>query len=154
MSQARFKGWLFLVSGLLLTACCFLPIVKMTVTKQSGATEAVYTKLMPSLPGFIVLMLAVACCAIPLVGYKQGGAIVGTLAALSGGGLLWFTSVASTRTDYTTQAVDAVIKGVFGTNGDTIVSRTYSYSFGFYLMIVAIFLVLATGFVYALSEDD
>ncbi|SMC37569.1 hypothetical protein SAMN06296952_0801 [Oscillospiraceae bacterium] len=154
MTQARFKGWLFFFSGLLLSVCCFLPIVKMVATKQSGAKETFYTKLMPSLPGFLVLMLAVACCIIALVGYKQGGAIVGTLAALSGGGILWYTSFTGTRTDYTTQAVDTIISGVFGTNADTIVDRTYSYSFGFYLMIIAVCLVLFTGFMYALSEDD
>ena len=77
MTQARFKGWLFFFSGLLLSVCCFLPIVKMVATKQSGAKETFYTKLMPSLPGFLILMLAVTCCIIALVGYKQGGGSVG-----------------------------------------------------------------------------
>ena len=154
MTGTKLKGWLFFVSGLLLAICCFLPITKLTAHFANGSKEDTFVKLMPSMSGFIVLMLGLACCAIALVGLKDKACLIGTLAAISAGGVVGYTSYATSQPSYAEEAVDAILQGVFGTTGNSVVERTSSTGVGLYLFILAIILVLVTGFAYTFAPDD
>lgn len=154
MTGTRLKGWMFFVSGFLLAICCFLPITKLTAHFADGSKEDTYVKLMPSLSGFIVLMLGLACCIIALVGFKDKACLIGTLAAISAGSIVAYTAYTSSKPSYATLATDAILSGILGSNGNSVVERTSSTGAGLYLFVLAIILVLITGFIYTFASDD
>lgn len=154
MSSTKLKGLLFLISSTLLAACCFMPIARITVHMSNGSVEESLVKIMPSLQGFIVLILAVLCIGIPLMGIKSKAAMAATIAALSAGGIVAYASYNASRQDYTSQAINTIMQGVFGTSANTVTDWKCTNEYGLYLFVVAIFLVLITGFVYTLAEDD
>lgn len=150
MKKSKFTALLFLISGVLMTVCCFLPLKTITM-ETSFETTTDYMKFMPSFGGFFVMALALGCVICPIVGYKKQSAMVGTAAALIGGGMLIYNSANAGRADAAVEQVNAIMGAAFGESAQ--MSVTVTTNFGFYLMILALVLVLITGFAYTLSED-
>lgn len=151
MRKSKVTALAFLISGLLLTVCCFLPL-KTMVINSSYMNETEVIKFMPSFGGFLILILALGCVIFPIVGYKQQSAMVGTASALVGGGLLLYYSANAGRAEMAVGQVDTIMSAAFG-SGTSETSVTITTNFGFYLTILALVLVLITGFAYTLSED-
>ncbi len=152
MRKSKITALAFLISGVLLTICCFLPL-KTMVIESSFLNETEIIRFMPSFGGFLILILALGCVIFPIVGYKQQSAMVGTISALVGGGLLWYYSANAGRAEMAVGQVDTIMSAAFGSGTDS-TSVTITTNFGFYLTILALVLVLITGFAYTLSEDD
>ena len=96
MRKSKITALAFLISGVLLIICCFLPL-KTMVIESSFLNETEIIRFMPSFGGFLILILALGCVIFPIVGYKQQSAMVGTISALVGGGLLWYYSANAGR---------------------------------------------------------
>ena len=96
MRKSKITALAFLISGVLLAICCFLPL-KTMVIESSFLNETEIIKFMPSFGGFLILILALGCVIFPIVGYKHQSAMVGTISALVGGGLLWYYSANAGR---------------------------------------------------------
>lgn len=154
MTTTKFKGWMFLISSALLAACCFMPIATYTAHLANGSKEVSHVSMMPTLPGFVILILALLCAALPLMGLKQRSAIIATVTALISGGLVAYESFSASQFDSAAGAVDDILIGTFGATGSSVVERTTSTGFGLYLFVIAIILVLVTGFIYGIAEDD
>ncbi len=150
MGKSKFTALLFLVSGVLMSVCCFLPIK--TITMESAFESSTdYVKFMPSFGGIFIFALALGCVICPIVGFKKQSALVGTGTALLGGAMLIINSANAGRAGAAVAQVNEIMGAAFGSSAET--SITVTTNFGFYLMILALVLVLITGFAYTLSED-
>ena len=154
MGTTKFKGWLFLISSALLGACCFMPVTTLTAHMADGSKENTYITFMPTLPGFVILVLAFLCVVIPLVGLKSKAAITATITALVSGGMVAYASYSASKYKDAADIASEILTGTFGTAGNSVVERTASAGFGLYLIVIAIILVLVTGFIYGIAEDD
>lgn len=152
MGKNKIMALAFLVSGLFMTVCCFLPIKTIALENTLLGMENEVIKFMPSLGGFIVLGLSVACVVFPIVGYKQQSAIVGTITALVAGGLLWYLSSSAIGLAKNASGLGTLMGETFGdaTGADPVITTNV----GFYLIIIAMVMVLISGFGYTLSDDD
>ncbi|MCQ2503749.1 MAG: hypothetical protein MJ103_00770 [Saccharofermentans sp.] len=160
MTATRVKGLLFLFSGVFLAVCCFLPIRVMTslMSDQSKIKENV--SLMPSLPGFILFLLACVCIIVPLVGLQKKAPLVGVITAITTIGILVYITAKTVPAQMATNAAISEISVIAGltTASDKLhpmlVSITYENGFGFYLMIIAALVVGVMSFFYGLAESD
>ena len=151
MSRSNIFAWSFLGSGAFMLICCFLPVKTVTADGLILAENEVY-KLMPTLWGFIVLALSIACIVIPVVGLKEKAALAGSATALMAGFSLWRISASADSA--------AKLTGSFGSLMNELSSATQTRQAavttgaGFYLTIIALILVLATGFAYTIIDDN
>ena len=151
MSKSKFSALMFLISGVFMAVCCFLPFKTLTI-ESSFESSVEPLKLFPSLGGFFVLGLSVACIVCPVVGYKKHSALFGTITSLLAGVMLWYNSMNAGSTAKAAETCDTILTSTFGSAGKTEV--TVTTNFGFYLIILAAILLLITGFAYTISEDD
>ena len=131
--------------------CCFLP-VKTIAAEGSVLTENEVLKLMPTVFGFIVMALSVACIAIPVVGLKDKAALAGSATAVMAGISLWRISASAEAAGKVAESFGSLMQEL-GDATDSVQS-TVTTNFGFYLIVIAIILVLGTGFAYTLFEDN
>lgn len=160
MTATRVKGLLFLISGVFLAACCFLPIRVATsvMSDQSKITENI--SLMPSMPGLILFLLACVCIIVPLVGLQKKAPIVGAITSITTIGILvYITAKTAPVQNVTGAAVNEVLTSAGLTTAadklhPIVLSITYENGYGFYLMIIATLIVGVMSFFYGLSESD
>lgn len=140
---------IYLVCSVLMVICNFLPIMVLK-TVLNGEADATYAAMMPTLSGYVGLIAAGACVAVPFLGLKNKTALVATVASITSGIFLarrisGLKSLASAGIGLTN-----IMNSLSSSNA---ASMTVDYSFGFYLYILAIILVVVSGFVYTMSED-
>ena len=154
MRKSQFAALMFLISGVFMAVCCFLPFKTIITTVTSGSSVQTMSdpvKFMPSLGGFFVLALSIACIVLPIIGYKNLSAIAATITAILAGGMLWYNSNAAEMGNPAEENVNAIMSYVF--DGPTYSTKVET-NFGLYLMVLAIVLILITGFAYTLVEED
>lgn len=154
MGKVRVSAFAFLFSGIFLAICCFLPLKTLTVTGIIEETSVL--RLMPSMSGFLVIILAGACILFPILGYKSYAALAGTGAALVGGGLLWYYTAQAEASTAQISNFENVLGGMLSTSSSAseAASVTVTTNFGFSLTIIALVLVLVTGFIYTFINEN
>ena len=151
MSRSNIFAWSFLGSGAFMLICCFLPVKTVTADGLILAENEVY-KLMPTLWGFIVLTLSIACIVIPVVGLKEKAALAGSATALVAGFSLWRISASADAAAKLTGSFGSLMEGL--SNSTQTRQAAVTTGAGFYLTIIALILVLATGFAYTIIDDN
>ena len=155
MGKVRVAAFSFLLSGVFLAICCFLPLKTLVIT--GGMEETSVLRLMPSVGGFFVLVLALCCILFPILGYKSYSALVGAGSAILGGGLLWYYTNSAEASAAQVSQVEEVIDGMFSSFSNTPAVETtvtVTTNVGFSLTIIALVLVLITGFAYTLVDEN
>lgn len=155
MGNVKIPAFAFMFSGIFVIVCCFLPLKTLVVT--GGMEETSVLRLMPTLGGFFVLALGIVCVLFPIIGFKSYSALAGTGTALLGGGFLWYyTNNAEVSANQLAQ-YEEVFDGMFSTLTDEPVvasTITVTTNFGFSLTIIALVLVLITGFWYTFAGEN
>ncbi len=160
MTATRVKGLLFLISGVFLAACCFLPIRIATSVMSDDSKITENLSLMPSMPGLILFLLAVVCIIIPLVGLQKKAPMVGAITSITTIGILVYITAKTAPTQLATaQAVNTIMSTAGLTTAydklhPMVLSISYENGYGFYLMIIAAIVVGVLSFFYGLSESD
>jgi len=152
MHLNRAAAFGFLISGALLIVCCFLPLKTVDIV-NAVFSETEVIKLMPTVLGFIVMVLGLLCVIFPIVGYKKQSAMLGTVAALISGFSLWRMSAGAEASATSAEQVNTMMTELFGSSSETVQTTVVTTSYGFYIMIIAIILVLITGFAYTITDE-
>lgn len=154
-SNVKIPAFAFLFSGLFVIVCCFLPLKTLVVT--GGMEETSVLRFMPSVGGFFVLALGLACVLFPILGFKSYSALVGAGTAILGGGLLWYSTNTAEASAAQLAQYEEVFDGMFSTFSDApavATTVTVTTNFGFSLTIIALVLVLITGFWYTFAGEN
>ena len=152
MNNNKVPAIAFLISGLFMVVCCFLPLKTLTVT--GGLMDETSTiKYMPSVGGFFVLLLAGMCVVFPIIGYKSYSALAGTGTAILGGGLLWYYTNSAELSASQVSQVSTIMDGMFSSTSSVATTVTVTTNVGFSLTIIALILCLVTGFWYTFVDE-
>lgn len=151
MGRSKIPAIAFLVSGVFMLACCFLPLMRVT-TSNSLFMEDEVIKFMPTVGGFIVMIMALLCILVPLFGLKNKAAIAGTVTAITAVGILWRLNSGAKASAAVAGQYTEALGSAFGSTTQAAPVEVIT-QFGFYLTIIAAICVLVTGFLYTLTED-
>ncbi len=150
MSATKFKGLLFLISGVIMAVCCFFPIQTCTTLFSDGSKEVKTISLMPSMQGLLLFMLAFVCIVLPLVGIQTRAPLMGTITGIAAGAILMYVNIKPNRGEE--EIIDTTIRAFY--HKPIVMSTQYANAYGFYLIIIAALIVVFMGFVYGLAEPD
>lgn len=150
MSVTKFKGLLFLISGVIMAVCCFFPIQTCTNLMSDGSKEVSIVSLMPSMQGLLLFMLSCVCIILPLVGIQSKAPLMGTITGIAAGAILMYVNIKPNRGEE--EIIDTTIRAFY--HKPIAMSTQYVNAYGFYLMIIAALIVVFMGFVYGLAEPD
>lgn len=149
MERLNLTGIIYLASSALLAICNFLPIVTMTMGTGASA-DVISARMIPTFDGFIGLVAGGVCFMIPFWGMKDKCALIATIAGITSGIFLFHRIATIKAAEAATVGMTALLNQISGSTEATV---SFDYSFGFYLYILAIILVVGSSFFYAFSED-
>ena len=150
MERMNLQGLIFIACSVFLGICNFLPIVKITMDFL-GEPEITVAKMLPSVDGIVGLIAAGACVVVMYSGAKLKCALAGVVSGISCGIGLFHRVASIKAVEAATTGITSVMNEISGSTSASTV--TFEYSFGFYLYILAIILIIGSGFFYAMSED-
>lgn len=150
MSATKFKGLMFLVSGVIMAVCCFFPIQTCTAFLSDGSKEVSVVSLIPSMQGLLLFMLSCVCIILPLVGVQSKSPLMGTITGIAAGAILMYVNIKPNRGEE--EIIDTTIRAFY--HKPIVMSTQYANAYGFYLIIIAALIVVFMGFVYGLAEPD
>ena len=153
MGKSNIPAILFVLSGIFMAVCCFLPIKVITIV-MGGEKTVENVKFMPSIGGIVVLGLAIGCAVIGVSGYKQMAALVGTITAIVSAGMMWYLSMSADSASKSVEAVNDIMNGMFQDTMNLTTTSSVETGVGFYLLIAAMVCVLFTGFFYTLVDEN
>ena len=150
MREINLKGIIFGFFSLLFGVSLFLPYIKITAS-LGNRTETSTTTVMPSLFGFIMLIVAALGVFVLLNGMKTKAALVGAIAAILVMVRAFTDSASAARAGQSMKLLNELSNALFDSNSETVYD--WGHTFGFYVMILSGVMMLIFGLLYTLSED-
>ncbi len=152
MDRKTFYGLATAVSCIFMAICVFLPYIVINwggLSVLEGVKEETYS-LWGTFKGFVILGLAVAELATVFLGLKNRTAMVAAAEAVFTGYTLAKDAMTQDYSAFQMSGLNNLMGELYGTKGGDV---TMEFGFGFYLMIVALILMVFFGVAYTIIED-
>ena len=155
LRKEGFSGLLFILSGILMAFSTLVPYIHIMIDFGIGEVTDQRVSMMPSFPGFLILILGIATIIIFAMGLKDKALFLVAAAFIFNVYQIIKIDISKGQVESLGNAYNDLVSSLAVPGSSTVPAEiAVNFMPGFYILIVATVLMTVFGFAYATSEES